>query len=93
MGNKLYGLVVPVGEIARVRRFGLHDKFWLGADNFNGAPVVGEYAIAEAGKMTHKPVEDLENHTGYAVKILLKEDLTTGMRDQGYLYLCEVVAL
>lgn len=92
LGNKLYDLKVPAGEIMRVRRLYLHDKFWLGEDNFSSSPVIGQYAIAEAGKFTHAPSADLPQ-SGYAIKILLAEDLTAGMGSKGSLYLCEVVKL
>ena len=92
MGVKLYGLNVPVGTPTRVRRLALHDKFWLGDGNFNGAPTVGQYATAEADEFTHKPAAAVPA-SGYAVKVLLKEGFTTGMTDRGYLYLCEVVQL
>lgn len=92
MGIKLYGLQVPAGQIMRVRRFGLHDKFWLGEDNFASEPTVGKYAKATAAAFTHTPSDTLPA-SGYAIKVLLKEDLTTGMRSNGDIYLCEVVQL
>jgi len=92
LGNKLYGLVAPIGEIVRVRRLALHDKFWLGADNFASAPTVGQYATATAAATTHTPAASLPG-SGYAIKVLVSEDLTTGMRSNGKLYLCEVVQL
>lgn len=92
MGNKLYDLTVPAGEITRVRRLYLHDKFWLGEDNFASAPTVGQYAIAKAGEFTHEPAADKPT-SGYGIKILLSEDLTAGMASKGSIYLCEVVSL
>ncbi len=92
MGHRLYNLEVPAGVPMRVRRFALHDKFWLGESNFETTPVVGEYAGATAGKFTHTPSATIPQ-AGYAVKVLLAEDLTTGMRSNGKLYLCEVVQL
>ena len=85
MGVQLYDLEIPAGEIMRVRRLGLHDKFWLGEDNFDGTPVVGKYAIAEAGKYTHKPAA-AKPAAGYCVKVLLAKDLTVGMRAEGLMY-------
>lgn len=93
MGNKLYNLKCPAGYPMRVRRLYLHDKFWLGEHNFVGnAPVVGEYATATAGDCRHTPADELPA-AGYAVKVLLAEDLTAGMHSVGKLYLCEVVQL
>lgn len=92
MGNKLFGLTVPIGTSTRVRRFALHDKFWLGDGNFSAAPTVGQYGIATASAFTHAPSASLPA-SGYAVKILTSKSLTAGMTSQGTLYLCEVVQL
>lgn len=87
-GIKLYGLTVPANEIFRVRRLNLHDKFWLGADNFAETPVVGnEYGADANGKHA---ASGLGN---YKVKVLTSRELTTGMRANGLMYLCEVIAL
>lgn len=91
-GVKLYDLEIPAGEIYRVRRLALHDKFWLGEANFASEPTVGEYATATASAYTHTPASSLPQ-SGYAIKVLLQEDLTAGMTSQGSLYLCEVVQL
>lgn len=92
IGVKLYGLEAPAGEIVRVRRLHLHDKFWLGEDNFESAPTVGEYAELKAGSFKHDPKSTLTGGQ-YAVKILKSEDLTTGMESNGKKYLVEVVSL
>ena len=90
MGYKLYNLSIPAGTNFRVRRLNLHDKFWVGTDNFEGTPVVGEFAkVGAAGGFA--PVVTPE--TGLAVKVLVEKDLTTGMRSQGKIYLVEVVQL
>jgi hypothetical protein len=91
MGAKLYDLKVLPGKITRVRRLNLHDKFWLGEDNFESAPVVGKYAKVGAD-FKHLPAED-KPASGYAVKVLVSEDFTAGMKSEGKLYLCEVVSL
>lgn len=92
IGKKLYNLTIPAGTNFRVRRLNLHDKFWLGADNFKAAPTVGEYAVAEAAAYTHAPAT-AKPQTGYAVKVLVERELTTGMRSNGKMYLVEVVQL
>lgn len=92
IGIKLHNLLVPTGTISRVRRLHLHDKFWLGANNFASKPTVGEYATAAAGEYTHAPASELPE-SGYAVKVLVEEDLTVGMRSEGKIYLVEVVQL
>lgn len=91
-GVKLFDLEVPAGRIARARRLHLHDKFWLGADNFVSAPVVGQYAVATASSFLHTPSATLVAGQ-YNIKVLLSKDLTTGMTAHGLQYLCEVVAL
>ena len=92
LGVKLFGLEAPAGEIVRVRRLHLHDKFWLGEANFESAPTVGEFAAAKASSMLHDP-KSSKPGSGYAVKILKEEGLTTGMEENGKKYLVEVVQL
>lgn len=92
LGQKLYDLEVPAGMPTRVRRLHLHDKFWLGEDNFASAPTVGKYAVATASDMRHTPAASIAAGQ-YNIKILVKQDLTAGMASKGSLYLCEVVAL
>lgn len=91
-GIKLYGLTVPAGTIYRVRRLALHDKFWLGEANFASAPTVGQFGAPAAGKTTFAPAASLTG-TGLRIKVLVEEDLTTGMKSDGKIYLCEVVQL
>lgn len=91
MGIKLYDLTVPAGTITRVRRLHLHDKFWLAKDNFTSAPTVGEYAVIDATKYTLAPASSVTS--GFAVKVLVKKDLTAGMSKKDDNYLVEVVAL
>lgn len=93
-GIKLYGLTVPAGTIYRVRRLALHDKFWLGEANFAGAkaPAAGKFASPTANATT-LTVADTISGSGMRVKILVEEDLTTGMKSNGKIYLCEVVQL
>lgn len=90
LGVKLYDLMIPAGTVFRVRHLALHDKFWLGQDNFEGDPAVGKYAIAETGKYDHK-VTDVKPVSGYGVKIIAEKGMTVGMKADGKLFLCEVV--
>ena len=92
LGVKLHNLVVPVGEPMRIRRLALHDKFWLGEDNFAAQPTVGKYAIATASSGKHTPVEDA-TAAGYTVKIIAKQGFTAGMSADKNIYLCEVIKL
>lgn len=92
LGIKLHDLMIPAGTVFRVRRLALHDKFWLGQDNFEGEPAVGKFATAETGKYDHKVAEE-EPVTGYGVKIIAEKGMTVGMKADGKLFLCEVVHL
>lgn len=91
VGNKLYNLTVPAGTLTRVRIPNIHDKFWLGADNYSGTPTVGQYATAGAAYELTPAAE--KPASGFAVKIIATRELTAGMHSEGKLYLNEVVAL
>ena len=91
MGNKLFNLTVPAGTVTRARIPQVHDKFWLGADNFTATPAVGQFASTTANALTLTP--NAAAQTGFNVKVLLEKGLTTGQKGNGNIYLCEVVAL
>lgn len=91
MGNKLFNLTVPAGTITRARIPQVHDKFWLGADNFTSTPTVGQFAGTTAGALTLTP--NAAAGDGFNVKVLLEKGLTTGQKGNGNIYLCEVVGL
>lgn len=93
VGIKLYGLKVPAGQITRVRRPAIHDKFWLGAANFAVQPAIGDEFGIHADEFDLAKITNSEEHQGFKVKVLLIRELTTGMRDQGTMALCEVEAL
>lgn len=90
IGIKLYNLNVPAGVITRVRRPMLHDKFWLGADNYDFDPAIGDLAGVKADDFKHTQLQEAE---GYTVKVLIARELTTGTRSQGKMFLNEVVSL
>lgn len=92
IGVNLYNLKAPAGKIFRVRRLALHDKFWLGADNFTGSPAIDKFATATVGTGKHTVADSIAD-SGYCVKIIASKGLTTGMQDAGMIYLCEVVKL
>lgn len=90
IGIKLYNLNVPAKTLTRVRRPMLHDKFWLGADNFDFDPAIGDLAGVKADQFKHTKLEEAE---GYTVKVLIERELTTGTRSQGKMFLVEVISL
>ena len=92
LGVKLHDLTIPAGEPMRIRRLALHDKFWLGEDNFTSAPTVGKFAIATASSGQHTPAQD-SSAEGYTIKIIAKSGFTAGMTADKSMYLCEVVKL
>ncbi len=94
MGVKLFDLVAPAGRPVRARRLALHDRFWLGEDNFNGSVTVGNIAGLEANKTTLKDsgAKDITPNQ-LNVKIHLGKDFNYGQSASGKLYLCEVVGL
>lgn len=94
IGVKLFDLVAPAGRPVRARRLALHDRFWLGEGNFDGAVVVGNIAGLEANKTTLKDsgAKDITPNQ-LNVKIHLGKDFNYGQSASGKLYLCEVVGL
>lgn len=95
IGVKLFDLVAPAGRPVRARRLALHDRFWLGEDNFdNKTAVVGNIAGLEANKTTLKDSGAQDITAGQLnVKIHLGKDFNYGQSANGKLYLCEVVGL
>lgn len=95
IGIKLYNLNVPAGVITRVRRPMLHDKFWLGADNYDFEPAIGDLAGVKANDFKHAKIVLAEGKKpeGYAIKVLIERELTAGTRSHGKMYLNEVVSL
>ena len=95
IGVKLFGLDVPAGTLTRVRRPMLHDKFWLGADNYDFEPAVGDLAGAQADSFKHAKIalEPAAEPEGYAIKIIGVRELVTGNKANGLMYLNEVVSL
>ena len=92
MGVKLYDLTAQANEVVRVRRLDLGDKFYLGDENFESEPTAGQYAKLTANKVTLTPAAAAPE-TGFAVKIISVEALTTGTRENGKKIAVEVIAL
>lgn len=74
MGAKLHNLQAEAGKIVRARRLALHDKFWLGADNFTTEELTAKKIVV----------------ADYDIVVLVEKDLTVGTKSEGKMYLCEV---
>lgn len=94
-GDKLYALRVPAEVATRVRRPAMHDKYWLGEANFDATPAIGDAYGIKAGEFVHGKIEaaDEAAHQGYMVRVQIERELTTGMRNQGHIYMVEVIKL
>ena len=92
IGVKLYDLTVPANTNTRVRVLDIGDKFYLGDGNFVSAPTAGQYAALTASDTRLTPAAT-QPVSGFAVKILAVEGLTTGTRENGKRVYVEVVAL
>lgn len=91
IGVKLFDLVAPAGRPVRARRLALHDRFWLGEDNFTGAIDNNGFATLTANDVRLTPAVAAGDN--FAVKIHLGKDFNYGQSASGKLYLCEVVGL
>lgn len=89
-GVKTAGLVAPAGKQVRYRFFKKNDSFYLGTDNFAGAPAVGKFAIPTEGD-TVWTITDQKATEGPCLKIETSKALTEGAVDTDTLYFCTVV--
>ena len=90
-GIQTAGLIAPAGKQVRYRILAVGDSFYLGTDNFVGAPEVGKYAIPTAGN-TIWTVTDAKSEKGTCLKIETTKPLTEGAVNTDTLYFCTVVA-
>lgn len=92
IGDKIAGVYPSAGEGTRIRIPCLGDEFYLGNENFNGTPVVGQFAVPEAGKTTMKV--SVSKAEGFCVAIEDERDLIMGQVNEGSkLYRCRVISL
>ena len=77
---------------ARFREAFMDDTLELGDSNFVSEPTVGQFAILTVGATT-LTANATKPATGFAVKILRKLQLNSGLQKSGDRYLCVVVQL
>jgi hypothetical protein len=91
-GIKTTDMKQQAGVPVRVRVFKKYDSFNIGAGNIDGTPVVGEYLIPVAGSTLLAPsAEKVEGTTCF--KVEAKLNLTEGVIDTDYKYLCTAVSV
>lgn len=91
VGDKTYGFDAPAGTVVRYRVPKCGDMFWLGEENFDTAPTVGQFAAPTASATT-LTVSGAEVEGATNVKIEAIQDIITGMVNNGKKYLCHVVS-
>ncbi len=92
IGDKIAGVYPSAGEGTRIRIPCLGDEFYLGNENFSDTPVVGQFAVPEAGKTTMKVAAD--KAAGFCIAIEDERDLIMGQVNEGSkLYRCRVISL
>jgi hypothetical protein len=89
-GVKTIGLSVNAGEPTAMRELvALHEQFLLGADNFQSAPTVGQYAVLTANDPDLTPASSIPA-TGFTVAIDGATNVTQGLTAIS-VYLCRIV--
>ena len=88
-GVKTCGLPVPAGKATRVRTLKLGDEFYLGEDNFESAPTVGQFAVAGTDGMWATSATEVKDKL--CVKIEFNKDKIIGVKNEGKKYFCTVV--
>ena len=77
---------------ARFRELAMDETLELGDSNFGSTPTVGQFAILTVGATTLAP-NATKPASGFAVKVLRKLQLNSGLQKAGDRYLCVVVQL
>lgn len=91
IGDKIAGIGVEKGMTTRVRVCEIGDEFYLGDENFDTEPTVGQYAVPEVGKTTMKVQGTIDN-SQFCIKIEDTRPLIMGQANEGsILYRCRVV--
>jgi len=91
-GDKIFGLGAKAGERIRVRMPQLGDEFYLGNENFDTTPSIGDFAAPEDGKTTWK-VAQAAAASGLCIEIEDTRTLITGQVNEGtLLYRCRVIS-
>ncbi len=88
-GVKTCGLPCPAGAHTRVRCPKLGDEFYLGEDNFESTPTVGQFAIAGSdGQWAPAAVAANDK---LCVKVEFGKDKIIGVKNEGKKFYCTVI--
>lgn len=91
LGIRTDGLAAEAGQPVRVRLLKKYDRFWISADAFDGAPTVGQYAIAKANSTKFTPNGTDASADKFCVKIEMDKDFVLGQTVAGKMYYCRVL--
>jgi len=93
IGEKTAGCFPVAGESTRVRIPAVGDEFYLGNENFDGAPAAGKFAAPADGETTWA-VSGTAAQSGLCIAIEDTRPLITGQVNEGStLYRCRVISL
>ena len=88
-GVKTCGLPCPAGALTRVRCPKVGDEFYLGEDNFESTPTVGQFAIAGSdGQWAPAAVAATDK---LCVKVEFGKDKIIGVKNEGKKFYCTVI--
>ena len=90
IGYKTAGLKAPAGVPVRVRRVAEGDTFYLGKENFDKEPAIGEVGLVAVGATTLKVATDAASYEGIYVVVEDIESLTQGTVAGDHIYFCRV---
>lgn len=88
-GVKTCGLPCPAGTHTRVRCPKLGDEFYLGKDNFESAPTVGQFAVAGADGQWAPAASAATDKL--CVKVEFGKDKIIGVKNEGKKFYCTVI--
>lgn len=94
IGDKIAGVYPIAGERTRVRMLELGDEFYLGNENFSGAPDLSNKYAVPANGSTIWTLASARPEKGLCIEIEDNKDLIMGQVNEGSkLYRCRVISL